>query len=527
MSDPRWWRSAVFYQIYPRSFQDGDGDGVGDLAGALERLPWLAELGVDAVWLSPFFPSPMRDFGYDVTDHAGVDPLFGTLADFDRFVEGAHALGIRTIIDFVPNHTSDEHPWFASSRKGREGEHADWYVWSDARPGGAPPNNWRSVTGGSAWSWSTEREQYFLHSFLPFQPDLNLAHPPVLAALHGAMRHWLDRGVDGLRVDMIDFLAKDPELRDEPNPDYGFADSVHHLNRHGEIAPILCSLMGVLAEYDDRVLVGEINPESSIAKQVAWHGTRNAPLMDLPFNFGLMREPFEARSIGDYLARYDAAVPAHGWPNLTLGNHDVPRLATRLGEERAALAALLLLTARGTPFLYQGDELGLIDVTIPPDAVQDPWGLREPERGRDPNRTPMPWDSEAVHAGFSDAAPWLPIGHANRTKAPFADGRPTPKALTRWYRELLAVRRQHEALRTGDFALLSFGQDLLAWRRGAEDDASLLIVANLSAEGAFVPLRNLGRHVEIVAEMSQSGAVTADGLRLDPWSGVILGTTRR
>ena len=522
MSDPRWWHSAVFYQIYPRSFQDGDGDGVGDLAGALERLPRLAELGIDAVWVSPFFTSPMRDFGYDVTDHTGVDPLFGTLADFERFVERAHALGIRVVIDFVPNHTSDEHPWFAASRASRENEHADWYVWSDARPDGAPPNNWRGVTGGSAWSWSPEREQFFLHSFLPFQPDLNLAHPPVLAALHGAMRHWLDRGVDGLRVDMIDFLAKDPELRDEPDPGYRFADAVHHLNRHDELAPILSSMMGVLAGYDDRVLVGEINPESSIAKQVAWHGTADAPLMDLPFNFGLMREPFEAEPLGRYLAEYDAAVPAHGWPNLTLGNHDVPRLASRLGEERTVIAALVLLTVRGTPFLYQGDELGLTDVPIPQDAVQDPWGLREPGRGRDPNRTPMPWDSAAEHAGFSTVTPWLPVGEANRTRAPFAHGRPAPSALARWYGDLLAVRRRHEALRTGDFELAVLGPGLLAWRRGVPGGESLLMVANLSTERALVARPELGAHVEPILGSPGYGTVTDRGLRLEPWAGVVL-----
>lgn len=520
-TDP-WWQAATFYQIYPRSFGDGNGDGVGDLPGALERLPYLAELGIDAVWLSPFFPSPMRDFGYDVTDYTGIDPLFGTLADFDRFVEAAHALGIRVVIDFVPNHTSDEHSWFRASRE-RDDRFADWYVWRDAGGDGTPPNNWRSVTGGSAWSWDEGRGQYFLHSFLPFQPDLDLVHPPVLEALQAAMRHWLDRGVDGLRVDMIDFLAKDPLLRDEPDPDYRFADAVHHLNRTEEIRPILRALMGVMDEYDDRVLIGEINPELDIRRQVAWHGDADAPLMDLPFNFGLMRQPFEARALGAYLSEYDAAVPAHGWPNLTLGNHDVSRLASRLGAHAAPLAAVLLLSARGTPFLYYGDELGLEDVPVAEADVQDPWGLREPGRGRDPNRTPMPWDAQALHAGFSAATPWLPVGEGNRAKAPMTGGAPSPTPLAALYRRLLALRRRFVALRTGNFHLVELGEEVLGWRRVSRDGAqSLLVVMNLTAEPAIVTVADVDARPGIALVTDEAVGWEGGGLRLVPWSGAIL-----
>ena len=520
-----WWRSAVFYQIYPRSFQDGNGDGVGDLGGAAARLPYLAELGVDAVWLSPFYPSPMRDFGYDVTDYRGVDPLFGTLADFDDFVARAHALGLRVVVDFVPNHTSDEHPWFVRSRARADDEFARWYVWADAARDGGPPNNWRSVTGGSAWSFDRRRGQYFLHSFLPFQPDLNLSHPPVLAALHEAMRFWLDRGVDGLRVDMIDFLAKDPALRDEPDAGYRFADAVHHLNRP-ELRPILRSLMGVLDEYDGRVLVGEINPELSVARQAAYHGERSAPLMHLPFNFGLMRQPFDVEHLGAYLREYDAAVPQHGWPNVTLGNHDVGRLATRIGPESVALGAMLLLTVRGTPFLYYGDELGLEDVEIPQDRQRDPWASREPGRGRDPNRTPMPWRAGERHAGFSASEPWLPIGERNAAKAVDSDPPGQPRDVLRVYRELLRLRRSSDALRHGDMEIVDLHPALLAYvRRHPPTGESLLVLLNFAPEPVS-PTCTRG-HGRVAFSTDEIGPADRGGVAVAPFGGAVLSRSDR
>ena len=527
----RWWREAVVYQIYPRSFADGNGDGVGDLLGARARLPYLAHLGIDAVWLSPFYPSPMRDFGYDITDYCDVDPLFGTLDDFDGFLADAHAHGIRVIADFVPNHTSDMHPWFLASRASRDGPQADWYIWADAAPEGGPPNNWRSVTGGPAWSWHEGRGQYALHSFLPFQPDLNLAHPPVRDALHAAMRFWLDRGVDGLRVDMVDFLAKDARLRDEPDPEYSFASAIHHLNRP-EIDGVLRGLMDVATPYGDRVIVGEINPGLSIAQSVRYYGTADAPLMHLPFNFGLMGQPFEAKALGAFIRAYEAALPAYAWPNATLGNHDVSRLASRVGEANARVAAMLLLTLRGTPFLYGGDELGLTDVAIPPDRAQDPWEARVSGRGRDPNRTPMPWQADRPHAGFSDAEPWLPVGDANRRRAVDRQ-QDDPTSLLSLYRDLLALRRANPALRGGDLSMLDPGEGVIAYRRAAPVPVAdgmvapptpggdaVLVVLNPGTDPRAVPIPD--GYEEIVLATDGDVCAVAGQLVLPPHTGAIL-----
>ncbi|WP_380164724.1 alpha-amylase family glycosyl hydrolase [Jannaschia sp. R86511] len=493
-----WASGAVVYQVYPRSFADSDGDGVGDLDGATSRLPYLADvLSVDAIWLSPVYRSPMRDFGYDITSFTEVDPLFGDLAAFDRFVGRAHDLGLRVIMDFVPNHTSDAHPWFVDSATSRVAEHADWYVWADPAPGRAdppqPPNNWRAVTGGSAWRWVSQREQFVLHSFLPFQPDLDLSHPPAREAIHDAMRFWLDRGVDGLRVDMVDFLAKDPLLRDEPDEHYRFADAEHHLDRQ-RLPEVLRGFRDVVTEYPDRVLVGEVNPDLSIEETVALHGTAEDPLLDMPFNFGLLRTPFTADALAAHLDAYDRAVPAWAWPNLTLGNHDVSRLASRLGQAGARSAAVLLLTARATTFLYNGDELGLTDVDIPPELVQDPWEARTPGRGRDRNRSPLPWDDSPPAAGFSATAPWLPVGAANSTRT-VTRQRQDPDSMLSLYSELLRLRRSHPVLLDGAQRADNPQPDLLRLHRQQDHPkpASLVILVNTAdADTVVEPSHLLG-----------------------------------
>ena len=401
----KWWQQEVVYQVYPRSFQDSNSDGVGDLTGITQRLDYLAWLGVGAIWLSPIYTSPMRDFGYDVTDYTSVDPLFGDLTAFDTLVAEAHALGLRVILDVIPSHSSVEHPWFSEARASLTSPKRNWYIWHDPAPNGGPPNNWRSVTGGSAWSLEATG-QYFLHSFLPFQPDLNWRNPEVRAAMLGVMRFWLERGVDGLRVDMVDFLIKDAQFRDEPDPNYSFATAQHHLNQP-EIDDALRAIRGLADAFPERITIGEINPALSVQRIADYYG--DGDLLQQPFNFGLLSLPFDAVSLKRYIAAYTDALPSHAWANYTLGNHDTKRLATRLGQEKARLAALLLMTLRGTLYIYYGDELGMEDVEIPTAKVQDPWETREPGRGRDPNRTPMQWDA-TPHAGFTTGTPWLPVG---------------------------------------------------------------------------------------------------------------------
>ena len=401
-----WWREAVFYQVYPRSFQDANGDGVGDLEGVRRRLPYLAEtLGVDAVWLSPFYPSPMADFGYDVADYCGVDPLFGDLEDFDRLLAGCHERGLRLIVDLVPNHTSDRHPWFVESRASRHSPKRDWYVWRHPKPGGGPPNNWQAVFGGAAWEWDGATGQYYLHSFLAEQPDLNWRHPEVRAAMVGVMRFWLDRGVDGFRIDVADFVMKDPELGDDPPPGPGRPRSRAHPDIHG----VFRDTRLLLDEYEPpRVAIGEIH-EDDLAVWASYYGSGDE--LHLPFNFSLLHAPWEAEEVRRRVEALEAALLAGAWPNWVLGNHDEPRLATRFGPGAARTAAMLLLTLRGTPTLYYGDELGLPQLEVPPERQQDPFGRRVPGRGRDGCRTPMPWDA-GPHAGFcpSGASPMAAAG---------------------------------------------------------------------------------------------------------------------
>jgi alpha-glucosidase len=485
MTELPWWQRTVIYQVYPRSFQDSDGDGVGDLNGIRARLDYLVWLGVGAIWISPIFPSPMADFGYDVSDYCGISPLFGTMESFDALVRDAHARDLKVILDFVPNHTSDQHPWFAASRSDRNSEKRDWYIWRDGKPNGDPPNNWLSQFGGSAWTFDDRTGQYYLHSFLPQQPDLNWRNEQVRRAMLDVLRFWLDRGVDGFRVDVLWLLIKDADLRDNPpNPAWlptqaaiNRTLSVHNADQP-EIHDIVAQIRSVLEAYRDRLLIGEIYlPFERLA---AYYG-KDLSGAHLPFNFSLIFAAWSAAAIAALVSDYEASLPPGGWPNWVLGNHDQPRIAARVGPVQARIAAMLLLTLRGTPTMYYGDELGLPAVDVPPDLVQDPWAKREPglNVGRDPSRTPMQWDATAS-AGFSRGRPWLPVESdfpARTVAAQQADGR-SMLALTR---ALIALRNTSRALSTGAQRVISVRDNVLVFERSHRDQR-FLIALNFGAE---------------------------------------------
>lgn len=470
-----WWQRGIIYQIYPRSFQDRNGDGIGDLAGIASRLDHLVGLGVDALWLSPIYPSPMADFGYDVSDYCDVDPIFGRLEDLDRLIAAAHERGLKLILDLVPNHTSDRHPWFLASRSSRQDPKRDWYIWRDPAPDGGPPNNWRSAFAGSAWTYDPASGQYYYHAFLEAQPDLNWRNPLVREAVYAAMRFWLERGVDGFRVDVIYHLIKDAHFRDNPpNPDwrpdqedYARLLPVHTVDQP-EVQEIVREMRAVVDAYLDRVLIGEIY--LPLERLVAYYGTRGDGA-HLPFNFQLIGAPWSAAGLASLIEGYEAALPRGAWPNWVLGNHDQSRLASRLGPGQARVAAMLLLTLRGTPTLYYGDEIGMTDVPIPQARIQDPFALRDPGKGlgRDPERTPMPWDASNAAAGFTTGRPWLPLADDARARNVAAQAG-DPRSLLSFYRQLIALRRAEPALSLGGIEDIQAIGTVLAYTRAMGSD---------------------------------------------------------
>jgi alpha-glucosidase len=526
-AEPLWWQRGVVYQVYPRSFQDTNGDGVGDLEGIRRRLDYLAWLGVDAVWISPVYPSPMADFGYDVADYCDIDPLFGTLADFDALLADAHARGLKVILDFVPNHTSDRHPWFIDSRSSRTSARRDWYVWRDGKAGKSgplSPNNWLSHFGGPAWTFDEASGQYYLHSFLREQPDLNWRNPAVRAAMHDVLRFWLDRGVDGFRVDVIWLLIKDEALRDNP-PNPAWQPTQPEIARNlqlysadrPEVHGVIAEMRAVLDRYGERVLIGEIY--LPLERLVAYYG-KHLGGAHLPFNFQLLETAWSAPAIARLVQEYENALPPGGWPNWVLGNHDRPRIAARVGAEQARVAAMLLLTLRGTPTMYYGDEIGLAQVAIPPEAVQDPWEKNEPGLGlgRDPVRTPMQWDAGA-QAGFTVAArPWLPLDARHRD-CNVATLRGDPQSILSLYRALIGLRRRHRALSVGDFRLLGATASVLVYERVLGDER-LAVALNFGAEQQALPDALAGMQVLLSTTLDRAGALERPLLR--PHEGLVL-----
>jgi alpha-glucosidase len=489
MEDLKWWQNGVIYQIYPRSFQDSNGDGIGDLPGIIRRLDYLVTLGIDAIWISPIFPSPMADFGYDVADYCDVATIFGSLGDFDRLVAEAHRRGLRLILDFVPNHTSNQHPWFIESKRSRNNPKRDWYIWRDGGGQGGLPNNWLSHFGGPAWAWDETTKQYYYHSFLPEQPDLNWRNPAVKQAMYAVLRFWLDRGVDGFRVDVLWLLIKDDSFLDNPvNPGYVPGESSHnrllplYTANRPEVHAIVSEMRNVIDAYADRVLIGEIYLPIDLLVTYYGHNLGGA---NLPFNFQLLQTAWNAASIARIMEDYEAALPPGAWPNWVLGNHDKPRIASRIGEAQARVAAMLLLTLRGTPTVYYGEEIGMKDIPISSEQVQDPAEKNEPGLGlgRDPERAPMPWDKSAL-AGFTSGQPWLPLApdHATWNVQSLWEN---PGSILNLYRRLMELRRHNSALTRGAINAITVQGNILVYERSHGDDRTVVIL-NLGHEPACV-----------------------------------------
>jgi alpha-glucosidase len=517
MQDLTWWKHAVIYQIYPRSFQDSVGDGIGDLNGIRSRLDYLVALGIDAIWISPIYPSPMADFGYDVADYCGIDPIFGTMADFDSLLVEVHRRGLRLILDFVPNHTSDQHPWFLESRSSRDNPQRDWYIWRDQ------PNNWQSHFGGSAWEYDERTRQYYLHEFLKEQPDLNWRNPAVKAAMFDALRFWLRKGVDGFRVDVMWLMIKDDQFRDNPpNPAYTVGQGsraqflpVYDADRP-EIHPLVAEMRGVMEEFGDRVLIGEIYLPIPRLMHYYGSGLQGA---NLPFNFQLLQCPWTADDLARTISDYMSALPGGAWPNWVLGNHDKSRIASRIGVKKARAAALLLLSLPGTLTIYNGEELGMQDVPIRPDEAQDPAEKRQPGigMGRDPERTPMPWDT-SPQCGFTTGKPWLPIGEANRD-VNVESSQKIPASMLALYRHLLQLRRAEPGLVSGQLADVASAEGILQFLR-SDGDRRFRVVLNLSEEARQIAIGS----GTIIADtgLNREGEPVRESVKLDPAEAIII-----
>jgi len=533
--DLEWWKTAVVYQIYPRSFQDTTGNGIGDLNGITKRMDYLVDtLGVDAIWISPFYPSPMADFGYDVSDYTDVNPMFGTLHDFDGLLDAAHSHGLKVIVDWVPNHTSDQHPWFVESRSSRTNPKREWYVWSNSKPGGGLPNNWQSEFGGPAWTHDEATGQWYLHSFLAEQPDLNWRNPAVVAAMFDTVRFWLDRGVDGFRIDVAHYVMKDPDLTDNPaardpeemdrfKPMGPFNAWQHvHDRGHPDVHGVYRGLRSLLDEYDgDRFSVGETHI-LDWDEWASYYG--NGDELHMPYNFSLVWAGWDAAAIRARIEGLESVLPEHGWPNYVLGNHDEQRLATRYGPANAKAAATLLLTLRGQPTLYYGDELAMRETRIPPEQEQDPWGIRVPGLSRDGARTPMPWTSRPGH-GFtgSSVEPWLPFGDdadERNVEVQLAD----PDSALNLVRSLLELRRTRPSLNRGSMRLLDgMADDVLGYER-IQDDERTTVLINFSTETQVAHVDPPG-HVLISTEAGRDDPETAT-VTLKAHEAIVLGPRR-
>ncbi|HEU4470041.1 MAG TPA: alpha-amylase family glycosyl hydrolase [Flavisolibacter sp.] len=523
-----WWQTGIIYQVYPRSFQDSNGDGIGDLQGIIQRLDHLQWLGVTAIWISPIYPSPMADFGYDISDYRGIHPLFGTMEDFDRLLSAVHEKGMKLILDLVPNHTSDRHPWFLEARSSRTNPKRQWYIWQDGKPDGSPPNNWLSVFGGPAWEWDEETGQYYYHAFLKEQPDLNWRNPEVQQAMLDVMKFWLEKGVDGFRVDVMWHMIKDAQLRDNPdNPAY-----LQHMADYEKLLPVYSTdqpevheivrqMRTVLDGYNERMMIGEIY--LPVRKLASYYGRDNDEA-HLPFNFILLSLPWDAKKIAVAIDEYEGVLPAGGWPNWVLGNHDQPRVTSRVGLQQARVAAMLLLTLRGTPTIYYGDELGMQDVPIPPEEIQDPQGLNMPDKNlsRDPGRTPMQWD-DSDGAGFSAVKPWLRLD-ARYKKLNVARQQSDPDSMLNLYRRLITLRQREPSLTIGAYQPVYSDQQVLAYRRQAPQSAAFLILLNLSHRPSYTRLEKekLAGTIVLSTSPEREGEQVAGTITLSGDEGIIV-----
>jgi alpha-glucosidase len=528
-----WWQTGVIYQLYPRSFQDSNGDGIGDIRGIISRLDYLKWLGITAIWVSPIYPSPMADFGYDISDYRGIHPLFGSMEDFDTLVTEVHRRNLKIILDLVPNHTSDQHPWFLESRSSRENPKRDWYIWRDGRTDGGMPNNWLSVFGGPAWEWDETTGQYYYHAFLKEQPDLNWRNPAVEQVMMEVMKFWLNKGVDGFRVDVMWHLIKDDLLRDNPvNPEYQ-----PHMATYEQLLPfystdqpqvhdIVKKMRQLLDEYEERMMIGEIY--LPIHKLVTYYGTDNSGA-HLPFNFMLLSVPWEAQTIASAIDEYEGVLPPNGWPNWVLGNHDQPRITSRVGLQQARVAAVLLLTLRGTPTIYYGDELGMRDVPIPFEEVQDPQGLNMPDKNlsRDPARTPMQWDN-SEYAGFSNVKPWLRLG-ATYKRENVQTQKDNPYSILTLYRRLIALRQNEPSLMTGDYIPVYADQYALAFIREAPFAQAYLIVLNLSHRPCYIVIKNMEIRgtIKLSTSFELEGTPVTEKINLSGDEGIVVALDSR
>ncbi len=523
MPKPRWWQEGVIYQIYPLSFQDSNGDGRGDLVGIASRLDYLEWLGVDAIWLSPVYPSPMVDSGYDVSNYTDINPVFGTLADLDRLVAEAHRRGLRLLLDLVPNHTSNQHPWFLESRKSRNNPKRSWYIWKDGSPD-RPPNNWLSIFGGSAWEWDDQTGQYYYHAFLKEQPDLNWRNPQVQQAMLGAIEFWLKRGVDGFRIDVIWHLIKDSFFRDNPaNPAYTPDQSPYlsllttYSADRPEVHDVIRRIRDLVDAYEERVLLGEIY--LPVERAVEYYGKEGSGL-HLPFNFQLIQLPWNAAAISHAIDEYERTLPAYGWPNWVLGNHDKPRVASRIGTAQARVAAMLLMTLRGTPTIYYGEEIGMSNTAITPAHVRDTREIRQPGRGRDPVRTPMQWSGER-QGGFTVGSPWLPV-NPNYPAVNVDTECAEPGSMLVLYRRLIRLRRSEPALTQGSYRSLAAPEGVIAYLREAEGK-TLLVALNLTSRPQTVPLNEMSGPI-VASTWLDVEALRVEGcLSLRADEGVIVG----
>lgn len=488
-----WWKGAVIYQIYPRSYQDTNGDGVGDLRGIINRLDHIATLGVDAIWISPFFKSPMKDFGYDVSDYRDVDPLFGSLADFEELLNKAHAKGLRILIDLVLSHTSDQHPWFKESRQSADNPKSDWYVWADAKEDGTPPNNWLSIFGGSAWEWETRRRKYYLHNFLTSQPDLNFHHPEVQDALLDMVRFWLDMGVDGFRLDTVNMYVHDKHLRDNPPIGDKWVNGIDPTNPYSRQEPkynitqpenllFLERLRKLMNEYPAVTTVGELGAVTDMYGFIAQY-TEDGKRIHMAYSFDFMTPEYSAEHIRGVITRMQER-GGTGWPCWAFSNHDVPRVVTRWGQgaQSGAMLAALLTSIRGSACLYQGEELALPEANVPFEDLQDPFGIRfwPDYKGRDGCRTPIPWEAQQPYAGFSSAKPWLPIPAEHLPRAVSEQEQQESSDLKK-IRTFLNWRKTQPALVQGSLNFVDTPETLVAWVREAQGN-KVLCVFNLTAE---------------------------------------------